>query len=194
MFFTTKSQHQGTGMGLAISQKIISEMGGTIECGTQVGLGTTFTLTFSSTTDDPLKEKLDTIAFKELKGHCLVIEDDENIRDLLRYQIENFGLTVDEAKDGIDGFEKIKNGTYDLIITDLQIPKMRGEELIQKVRKLKISQPKIIVVTGGIVTGYTKSERDSLRQLADGYIKKPFSSTDLYNELNKLNIVRPGSK
>lgn len=112
----------------------------------------------------------------------LIIEDEASIRRVLTKILseENDTYQVEEAEDGIQGFEKIKNTDYDLVLCDIKMPKMDGEELLEAVKKIKPEIP-IVMISGH---GDMETAINTMRLGAFDYISKP-------PDLNRLlNTVR----
>lgn len=105
----------------------------------------------------------------------LIVEDDQILREMLEHYLKTDGFTVDVAVNGRDGYEKHKQNSYDLIITDLNMPQMTGIELVQKVREFDDFVEFIIV------TGYATLESavEAVRIGAFDYIVKPFKLDEL---------------
>ena len=120
----------------------------------------------------------------EDKKTILVIDDEVNLAKLLKINLEDKGYSVLIANDGEEGLRKAKEGTADLIILDLKLPKLPGEELCKEIRKDdKIKDTPIIMLTAkdldvdrviGRVVG------------ADRYLTKPFEHDELVKEIDKL--------
>jgi len=111
-----------------------------------------------------------------LHKRILVIDDDEPIREFLRYVFEKEGLVVDDARDGAEGLEFINNNTYDTVITDISMPKKDGVEIIIALRESGAAT-RIIAMSG-------VASKDKLLQIADMYgadaiISKPFTSDQI---------------
>lgn len=96
---------------------------------------------------------------------------------------------VDQAVDGLAGWEMIKKNKYDYIVTDIKMPGMNGDELITKTRQFcdQGAKVKIIVITGGSVTNYSSDQRQTLRQQIDSYLKKPFTQQELQVVLTRIS-------
>jgi two-component system, NtrC family, nitrogen regulation response regulator NtrX len=112
----------------------------------------------------------------------LIIEDEASIRRVLTKILseENDSYIVEEAEDGIQGFEKIKNEDYDLVLCDIKMPKMDGEELLEAVKKIKPEIP-MVMISGH---GDLETAVNTMRLGAFDYISKP-------PDLNRLlNTVR----
>ena len=105
----------------------------------------------------------------------LIVEDDQILREMLEHYLKTDGFTVDVAVNGREGYEKHKQNSYDLIITDLNMPQMTGIELVQKVREFDDFVELIIV------TGYATLESavEAVRIGAFDYIVKPFKLDEL---------------
>lgn len=110
--------------------------------------------------------------------HVLVIDDETNIRDMIEEALglNPLNLKVYKAKDGVEGLTKIRNQTFDLVITDLNMPKMSGKDLLNEVKVVdKDLRPKNFIVASGYV------EKEFLKDTPGGVsiIRKPFSVDDL---------------
>ncbi len=189
-FYSTKERGEGTGLGLGITYEIVKEMKGVIEVDSEFGVGTKFSIIL------PLSDKqlhLDIVAeekkieCEKLSGKVLIVDDENEIREVLKGNLESYGLNVDEAFDGQDGLEKIGENKYDLVITDLKMPRLTGEELITKAKmEYNLEDTRFIIITGGVTTEYSKEKRNSLWKLADGYLRKPFLEQEIYNLIVKV--------
>lgn len=189
-FYTTKPPGKGTGLGLAITHSIIHSMNGRVEASSKVDEGTQFTLTFpvvfgdEETQNDPSQLA---IAQPRLSGVAFVIDDEAEIRAILTEHLRSAGLSVETAEDGLAAFQELRRKHYDFIITDLKMPGLDGMALLVEARKLgHLKDTAIIVMTGGIVTEYTPEQRQHIRQLADGYLRKPFTKNELIKMLSQL--------
>lgn len=130
------------------------------------------------------------------KYNVLIIDDEEDIRDVMESALElnDLDLNIYKAIDGVDGLNKIRNQKFDLIITDLNMPRMSGKELIQEIKNIhKDYRPTNIIVASGFV------KKQMLKDTAGGIsiIKKPFTIEDLNRYVSltlkakkKKNIVQ----
>jgi len=109
------------------------------------------------------------------KGQILVIDDEQAIRDLISEVLNIAGYEVSIATDGLDGLNKIRKQKYDLIILDVNLPKLDGFAILEKVRESAPTQP-IIMISA-------RTDKDDvthgLRLGADDYVRKPFSVEEL---------------
>src|SRR3989339_292781 len=97
----------------------------------------------------------------EYAARLLIIDDEKGIRTFLSYELSQRGYAVDVAADGEEGLEKIKSGHYDLVISDIMMPKVNGLQVLQVVKK---TSPETEVI---IMTGYATIE-NSLQAMRDG--------------------------
>lgn len=116
----------------------------------------------------------------------LVVDDEEIIRDSLYYILEKEGYEVDKAENGKEAFEKIKSTHYDLVITDIEMPVMKGTELLEKIKTFDI-QTAVIIITafGSLDTAIT-----AMRNGASDYILKPVEFDELLIKAKRLFEVK----
>jgi DNA-binding NtrC family response regulator len=107
---------------------------------------------------------------------ALVVDDDSSVRYTVRGILEHAKLQVDEAVDGIEGLERVENGAYELVITDIQMPRMNGLELLRKIRERPGPQPKVIVITAH---GSERHAVEAVKSGAFDYFKKPFEIEEM---------------
>ena len=185
-YFTTKSMDKGTGMGLAMVQSIVHEGGGAINVQSQPNVGTTFTLLFPVTEKEisPLAE----LPLEPLQcqghGHILLVDDEPTITKFGRRLLERSGYTVTTAgcpKEALTLFKQNPN-EFDMLITDLTMPKMKGDELIRQIEAISPDLPCVLI------TGYGKElERDTehLNNLK-AILIKPLDRTKLISTIQHL--------
>lgn len=110
----------------------------------------------------------------------LVVDDEEIIRRLLHRWFTKNGFHVDLAVDGQEAIEKWETGTYDLIVMDLEMPRMTGIEAIERIRG---TDPNIPII---VLTGYTTHTHEGKAGLVNKYLIKPVRLNDLEIEVRKL--------
>jgi DNA-binding NtrC family response regulator len=106
---------------------------------------------------------------------ALVVDDDDSVRYTVRGFLEHARLVVDEAVDGVDALEQIESRGYDLVVTDIQMPRMNGLELLAKVRQ-RTAPPKVIVITAH---GSERHAVEAIKAGAFDYFKKPFEADEM---------------
>ncbi len=188
-FFTTKPMGQGTGLGLSIVYGIVKQSGGFIWVYSEPGQGTTFKLYFP-TTDAALEVipwRTD-IAGRATGQTVLVVEDDSAIRGNVRDCLQQLGYTVLEAESGEAALEvcQQKQGKIDLVITDLIMPGIGGQEMA---RRLGEQYPDVRVL---FTSGYTEGTVAQLEMLQEGssFLPKPYSVADLSSAIHRILALR----
>ena len=187
-YFTTKSMDKGTGMGLAMVQSIVHERGGTIQVKSQPDVGTTFTLLFPVTMDEEKDFPLPPTSTEPLQeqghGHILVVDDEPTITMFGKRLLERSGYTVTTfncPKEALACFKKTPDA-FDMLVTDLTMPKIRGDELIRQIEAITPDLPCVLI------TGYGKElekDTDYLKSLK-AILIKPLDRTQLISTIQHL--------
>jgi CheY-like chemotaxis protein len=151
-FFTTKGEI-GSGLGLSMVYGIVQRHEGKIEVESELGQGTLFRIWFPIPKEVAASGAEAEVAPAEIPSlRILVIDDDQRVQEALRAMLEHLGhqpVVVDDGAKGIEAFkESLESGTpFDLVITDLGMPKVSGSEVAQQVKELSPNTP-ILVITG----------------------------------------------
>lgn len=180
-FFTTKGA-QGLGMGLSVVYGTISRHKGQISVSSEPGKGTTFTIRLPITQRDKEDEAAELIQSSNKKATILVIDDNEGSREVLYEILTEGGHNVDIAASGKEGLSLAKQREYDIVVTDLGMPGMSGQDVAVAI---KIDRPaiQVILVTGwGIQLDPTELKEQGL----DSIIAKPFSKQDILAAVSRL--------
>ena len=188
-FFTTKKEGEGTGLGLATVYGIVKQNDGTIYVYSKPQKGTKFEIYWPITKEKILKDaRADTmVEFKQRCETILFVEDDLNVRQLAADALISFGYEVYEAEHGKQALDLIKKNNLidkiDLMITDMVMPVMGGEELSQKIHELN---PKIKII---LSSGYTNSQLFANDSKSDNnyyFLSKPYTIPKLENKIRKV--------
>lgn len=186
-FFTTKDPGKGTGLGLSVAYKIIQNHHGWIDLESTPGQGTTFTIGLPKAKPRAASLKIESDESVNLRGHgehILVVEDEPYIRDIMEETLVAQGYKVTVAEDGRRGLDafRSKEQSIDLVITDLGLPQMSGEELAREIHSI---QPDARLIAA---TGYVDEEkRKFLRQIGfKAIILKPFQFDQLLEIAAKI--------
>lgn len=174
-FFTTKAVNKGTGIGLALVSSIIKEHGGLITVTNSESGGACFELTLRGG-DLPAREvaseALAPVAPRNATGRVLIVEDEEDLREVLHALFAKQGMSVVTATDGDEALAYVTahGAELDLVISDMRMPRMSGPELARAVRGSGIYCGPILFLTGGVNIAL-----DDYRGLVDGVISKPIN-------------------
>ena len=172
---STTRKYGGTGLGLTISQRLINMMGGEIKVESRLGEGATFRFNIwfkkGPAKAGPDKTPVETGEVKEIdRGfEILLVEDDLANQKMTMLMLKKMGHTVALAEDGVEALEMAKTRTYDIILMDIQMPRMGGIEATEKLRQAGVRTP-IVAMTASVMKG----EREWFLEAGmDDYIAKP---------------------
>ena len=182
-FYTTKSPGEGMGLGLSLVHRIVTEHDGEIEVESTPGAGATFTVSLPlARSDDPAPTG--DAARRTSALRVLVVDDEVPIRRALLRFLQRRGHSVDLASDGHEALLLIEQQTYDVILTDLRMPGMGGELLLETLRKRDPAAARRVM----FMTGHVARDDAALTTAyADvPVIEKPFSLNELEDRLDAL--------
>jgi PAS domain S-box-containing protein len=185
-FFSTKGP-QGTGLGMSIAYGTIRRHGGEIEVTTEEGAGTTFRIAFPSAAErtEPTSRATGRGDSKELvrgSGRILVVDDEQDLRELVAEVLQEGGYEVTIAGGGEEALAAAGKERFDLVVTDLGMPGMSGWDVAKGCREM---QPHVFVI---LLTGWG-AELDLARAEQNGIdrvLKKPFDMGDLLRAVREV--------
>lgn len=148
-YFTTKEMAQGTGLGLSVVHGIVKNHGGLIKVHSDVGVGTTFEIYLPECKKLLSDQEADEQAVCGGTEHILIVDDEPALVDLNKEMLEHLGYEVTACHDSIEALDLFARqpDQYDLVLTDMTMPKLTGDKLAQSLLKIKDQLP-IIIYTG----------------------------------------------
>jgi CheY-like chemotaxis protein len=191
-------KYGGTGLGLSISKRIVEMMGGCIWVQSEVGRGSTFTfdvtLPLGEAPAGAAAEQAGGAENRDFTGKTILIAEDVEInREIITALLEPTHLSIDCAIDGKDAVELFtqKNGAYDLIFMDIQMPDMDGYEATRVIRASDVPNAKTVPIIAMTANVFKEDVDRAGRAGMNGHLGKPIVLDDVLNMLSKY-MNRPG--
>lgn len=188
----TKSGIVGTGLGMAITKSLTELMGGTISIESKQGVGTKVVLEFENRIASAVDPKVDipaNVSFNLNGKKILLVEDNELNREIAIDILEEEGIIVDTAEDGdiaVKMMENAAEGQYDMILMDIQMPRMDGYAATKAIRKLPDEYAANIPIFAMTANAFAEDRRNAAAAGMNGHITKPLDVTKLLNTLSKV--------
>ena len=174
---------QGTGLGLAITKQMVDLMGGTIDCQSELGKGTTFTVVLDIPTADRQREdmQLDPI-------DVLIVDDDEVMLETAVDSLESLGATTEQAHSGLEALGMIEHRhlsgrDYGVIIVDWKMPEIDGITTIKRIRSEIDTKTPVLLISA---YDWSDIEDKAKEAGANGFVSKPLFRSTLYDKINDL--------
>lgn len=190
---STVSKVEGSGIGMGIVKKLVGLMSGTVEVESKIGVGSTFTVTIpcriASEDETQAKRETNPSDQKCLCGTRILLTEDNDLNaEIATELLQEEGCTVDRAKDGVecvDMLEKAANGTYQLILMDIQMPVMNGYDAAKKIRRMDDPQKAGIPIIAMTANAFTEDRQVALDAGMNDHIAKPINMNVLVPTLRK---------
>ena len=190
---STVSKVEGSGIGMGIVKKLVGLMGGTVEVESKIGVGSTFAVTIPCriASQEERQAKRDTTSSdkKSLSGTKILLAEDNDLNAEIAVELlQEEGCTVDRAKDGVecvDMLEKAANGTYQLILMDIQMPVMNGYDAAKKIRRMDDLPKADIPIIAMTANAFSEDKQAALDAGMNDHVAKPINRSILVPTIQK---------
>ena len=184
---TTKSKYGSTGLGMAITKRIVEMMNGTISVESEKGVGSTFTVVVTlRNTEHQVRDTEDSVDSGRM--HILVVDDDEIAAEHARKVLDEVGIRADVCHSGPDALRMLKvqhtkHEPYNLVLMDWKMPEMDGLETAGEIRKLFSNETTVVIITA---YNWDDIEEEAHRIGVDSFLSKPLFASNVIEEFARI--------
>ncbi|MDO4501471.1 MAG: response regulator [Erysipelotrichaceae bacterium] len=187
---STETKVEGTGLGMPIVKQLVGILGGSIDVISKKGVGTTVEVILPHRIADKddcyekIDRSVDTSLFNGKK--ILLAEDNELNAEIAMEILKESGFIIEHVWNGIEAVEAVRKNDYDLVLMDIQMPKMNGYEATVAIRKLNDKQKAAVPIVAMTANAFEEDKREAYRSGMDGHIAKPINVKDILVQLSKI--------
>lgn len=185
-FFTTKDINKGTGIGLSLVNTIVKEHEGTLLMESEPNIGTKFSLLIPAKKVLVMKqEEVKTKIPYKMDCHVVVVDDEDDIRDTLKFVLSLICNKVTTFPDASRALDYLKKQPVDVVFSDVQMPSIDGFKFLDLLREnTDIPQPKFFFITGGV--DLSPEKQSKVESLTNGLLSKPFKKDVIFKKLMEM--------
>ena len=195
-----RTSYRGTGLGMAIVKTLIDKMNGTIDIRSELGVGSTFTVTIPF--EIAAEEDVQTVSEEGIKAdisgmRLLIVEDNELNLEIARYLLEDAGAVTDSAADGeqaVKKFSEAPQGTYDAILMDIMMPVMDGYSATMAIRALDRPDAGTIPIIAMTANAFSEDVIKCKKAGMNDHLAKPLVLDELMRTIAKYKTSAMGAK
>lgn len=177
-------KYGGTGLGLSITRQLVELLGGDLRVESTKGEGSTFVFSIPVEPADGMQELADPLVLNRFDDfHFLLVEDNGMNRLVAKTIFESWGAKVTEAENGLVALQKLKEGTFDAVMMDLQMPELGGLEAVRQMRKESNNLIPVIAITANALP---KERDECFRAGMDAYVSKPLVASLLNAAIERV--------